>query len=624
MQHCFTITSAFRPQRQRAKRVSIVVAMLSAIGLSASVTASETDSRDAVPTQTSHAIAMHGEPKYPADFSHFDFVNPEAPKGGRLRRHVIGSFDSLNPFVPRGTAATQVSLVYDTLTISSDDEPFTQYGLLAKSMTWPDDRRWIRITLRPEARFADGTPVTAKDVKWTFNTLIEEGQPFYSFYYGGVERIEIHDDHNLTFHFQDSNNPELALIIGQLPVLPSHFWKDKPFTRSGLTVPLGSGPYEITHVDTGKRVTYSRRDDYWARDLPVNRGRYNFDTLQFDYYLDDTVALQAFRRGDYDWRHEFSASNWANQYQGGPFESGRLVTHEFEHSNPAGMQGFVFNLRRELFADPVLREAMGYAFDFEWSNANLFHGQYRRTRSYFENSELAATGLPSEEELALLAPFKDELPARVFSHAFTPPTTDGSGRPRQNLRQAQNLLADAGYTVSNGQLHTPDGQPVRFEILLHSPAFERIVQPFTRNLRTLGIEARMVRVDTSQYVERVRQFNFDMVVNTFGQSTSPGNEQWDYWGSAAADRPGSRNLVGIENPVVDAMIEHIVTADSREQLITASRALDRVLQWHFYVIPNWHVDRHRIAFDSRFRFPELGPYLGSDAAINTWWDSRAE
>ncbi|MDX1803172.1 MAG: extracellular solute-binding protein [Alcanivorax sp.] len=573
----------------------------------------------------SHAIAMYGAPKYPASFDHFDFLNPAAPKGGRLRRHVIGTFDSLNPFIPKGNAAAGIgSLVYDSLTIRSDDEPFTQYGLLAKSMDWPDDRSWIRFHLNPKARFSDGQPVTAEDVAWTFKTLTEKGAPFYSYYYNSVDHVDVNDAHTVTFHFKPGDNREQVLIIGQLPVLPKHYWKGKDFTKTGLDVPVGSGPYKVSKVETGKRIVYQRRTDYWAKNLPVNKGRFNFDTVSFDYYLDDTVALEAFKHGDYDWRSEVSAKKWATAYQGKPFDDGSLVTEEIHQNNPAGMQGLAYNLRRPLFQSPVLREALAYALDFEWSNANLFYNQYKRTRSYFQNSEMAATGLPSKAELKLLDPYRDQLPKRVFTASYHPPKSDGSGRPRQNLRHAQTLLKSAGYQIRNGQLFTPDNKPVRFEIMTYSPDFDRIVQPFARNLKALGVDAKVIRVDSSQYLERYRHFDFDMVIASFPQSTSPGNEQRGYWGSKAADTPSSNNIIGIKNPVVDALVDKITSATSREQLVTACRALDRVLQWNFYLIPNWYVDYYRVAYQSWLRHPDLGAYVAPDAAIDSWWDSRAE
>lgn len=578
----------------------------------------------------SHAIAMHGEPQYPADFTHFDYTNPDAPKGGKLNLAVVGSFDTLNPFVAKGRpaagmGATDNSHLYDSLTVRGEDEPFTQYGLLAETIEWPEDRSWVRYHLRKQATFSDGHPVRAEDVAWTFDTLINKGRPFYSFYYGEVERVEINDPLTITFHFvKNSVNKELPLIIGQLPVLPKHVWADKDFEKAGMTSPVGSGPYRIAKADPGKQIVYQRRDDYWAKDLPVMRGRNNFDTISYDYFLDEKAALIAFKGGNYDWRSETNSKEWATSYQGPAFDKGIIKTALVTHHNPAGAQGFLFNIRKPLFQDKTLREAIGYAFDFEWSNSNLFYGQYKRTRSYFENSEMAATGLPSKAELALLEPFRDQLPEEVFSREYQPPKSDGSGRPRENLRKAQQMLKRAGYNFRDGNLFSPSGKPVTFEITLASPAFERVVLPFTRNLKALGITANVVTIDSSQYVERVSNFEFDMVVGSMGQSSSPGNEQKEYWSSEAADRPHSRNLIGIKNPAVDALIDKIIAAPNRDALVTACRALDRVLQWNYYSVLNWYTDTYRIAYQTRLRHPDFGDYVGPGTSLDTWWDSTAK
>lgn len=575
-----------------------------------------------------HAIAMHGDPKYPAGFQHFDYVNANAPKGGTLKLHTMGSFDSFMPWLPKGTAAAGMaalgnSYLFDSLTVQSLDEPFTEYGLLAKTIEWPDDRSWVAFTLRDNARFSDGTPVLAKDVVWTFHQLTQQGSPLYAYYYADVAKVEAVSKRKVKFTFKPGDNRELAMIVGQLPVLPEHYWKDKKFTAATLTPPIGSGPYKIASFKPGKRVVYQRRKDYWAKDLPVMRGHDNFDKVVFEYYMDDTVALQAFIRGDYDWRSENSSKNWATAYNGEPFKDGTLVKEAVKHSNPVGMQGFIFNTRRPLFQDRTLREAMGYALDFEWSNAHLFYGQYKRTRSYFQNSELAATGLPDKAELKLLEPLKKNLPPRVFTQAYQPPQSDGSGRPRANLRRAQSLLKKAGYTIRGDQLYTPDGKPVKFEFLLSSPLFERVVLPFTRNLAVLGIKANVVRVDQSQYVQRVREFDYDMIVGGWGESPSPGNEQRGYWTSAAAKRGSSQNYAGIENPAIDTLVNELIAAHTRAQLVTRCRALDRALQWGFYVIPNWYMDHYRFAYQSRLAHPDLPPYVTPDGALDLWWDKSA-
>lgn len=567
-----------------------------------------------------HAVAMYGEPKYSADFSHFEYANPKAPKGGKLRMHVVGTFDSFNPFVARGSAAVGTGYLYDTLTVASKDEPFTQYGLLAEDIDIAEDRSSVTYTLRKEAQFADGKPVTAEDVVFTFNLLINEGSPFYAFYYEDVDKVEALSQHKVKFTFKPGDNRELALIIGQLPVFPQHFWEDKDFARSGLTQPMGSGPYQIKSFDAGKRVTYERRKDYWAKDLAVNKGHYNVDEIRYTYFLDDTVALEAFKGGRYDLRVENVASQWANGYEGPALRAGKIKLDSITHSLPTGMQAFAFNLRRELFQDKVLRHAMAYAFDFEWANKHLFHGQYKRTRSFFENSELASEGLPSQAELALLTPLKDQLPEEVFTQSYAPPHTDGSGRPRENLLTAQKMLRDAGYELKNKQLYTPDGQPVRFEILLDSPAWERIVLPFAKNLQVLGIQAKARRIDSSQYEERLRHFDFDMVVQVFPQSNSPGNEQRDFWHSSAADKPDARNIIGIKNPAIDTLVNAVIRAKDRDSLIASTRALDRALQWNHYVIPNWHLNQFRIAHWAHIKYPAKHADYG--LALDTWWSEE--
>jgi microcin C transport system substrate-binding protein len=565
-----------------------------------------------------HGVAMHGEPKYGPEFQHFDYVNPDAPRGGTLSQHVIGTFDTLNSFQPKGSPAAGTGYLYDSLTVQSEDEPFSQYGLLAESMEIAEDDSWVIYNLRPEARFADGHPVTAEDVVFSFNTLMEKGRPFFSYYYADVKKVEAVDDHTVRFSFSgDMQNRELPLIVGQLQVLPSHYWSEHDFTQAGLQPPLGSGPYEVSEVKAGKRIVYQRRDDYWGKDLPVNRGRYNFDRLVFEYFLDETVALEAFKGGEYNFRDENNSKYWATAYESPALKQGKIVKQEVHHSRPQGMQGFVYNTRRELFQDRTLRRALILAFDFEWSNKHLFYGQYERTRSYFQNSELAATGLPSKEELELLEPWRDELPAEVFEQSYQPPTTDGSGRPRENLRRAQEMLREAGYSLNDGVLMSPGGKPVTFEILLFSAAFERIVLPYARNLKALGVQAEVRRVDQPQYIERLKNFDYDMIVNTFAQSSSPGNEQRRYWHSDSADTPGSRNYIGISDPVIDDLVDKVISAPSREALITRCRALDRVLQWGYYVVPHWHVDYFRLAYTPELMHPDdLPPY---SVALDAWW-----
>lgn len=564
-----------------------------------------------------HGLAMHGDLRYPPGFAHFDYANPDAPRGGRFRFSVVeASFDSFHPFIIKGNPAAGIGQIYDTLMVNAADEPFSEYGLLAASVQTPEDRSWVQFELRPEARWHDGKPVTPEDVIWTFETLREKGQPFYRFYYGDVDRVEKRGERGVYFHLGDGSNRELPLILGQLPVLPKHWWEGRDFEATTLERPLGSGPYRVGEFEAGRYVAYQRVEDYWGRDLPVTRGKNNFDELRYEYFRDATVALEAFKGGHYDVRFEISAKDWATGYQTPDVKAGRIVLKEVPYGMPAGMQGFAMNLRRPLFQDRRVREALGLAFDFEWSNQALFYGQYTRTRSYFENSELAARGLPGPEELALLEPFREQLPEEVFTKAYEPPTTDGSGNNRANLRRASELLKEAGWTVADGKLQR-DGKPLSFEILLASPQFERVALPYANNLAKLGIDASVRTVDTSQYRRRMDTYDFDMTVAGFPQSESPGNEQREFWSSAAATREGSRNLIGIQDPVVDALVEKIVGAPDRESLIHASRALDRVLQWGHYVVPNWYLAKQRIAYWNRFGMPDVVPKAG--VQLDTWW-----
>lgn len=572
----------------------------------------------AEPAPGVHALTLYDEPpKYPAEFTHFDYVNPEAPKGGTLRLSGFGTFDSLNGFISRGTSADQLSLIYDTLTFHALDEPFTEYGLLAQSIEKAEDNTWVRFHLRPEARFHDGEPVRAQDVVFTFNTLLEKGAPFYRAYYGDVKEVVADDERTVTFHFHHGENRELPLVLGQLPVLPEHFWAERDFERNGLEPPLGSGPYQVANVRPGRTITYQRNPDYWAADLPVTRGLYNFDRVVVDYYRDLGVALEAFKAGQFDFNEEFSARNWASGYDSPALREGRIVKEEITKNTTQGMQGFVFNLRRPQFQDPKVRQAIGLLFDFEWANARLFHSAYKRTASFFENSELGAEGTPSEAELALLEPLREHLPAETFGPAYVPPETDGTGNIREQMRQAYALLQQAGYKIVDDRLVNSEGEPLTFEFMLVQADFERVLLPFKRNLASLGIEMNLRRIDASQYVNRLRSRDFDMVVSSFPQSNSPGNEQREYWHSSSADNPGSRNLMGITDPAIDALVEGLIVADNREDLVTHTRALDRALRSGHYLIPNFHTDVYRVAYWNKFAHPATPPRY--DLGLFTWW-----
>ncbi|MCK5777277.1 MAG: ABC transporter substrate-binding protein [Rhodospirillales bacterium] len=565
-----------------------------------------------------HGIAMHGDLKYGPDFKHFDYVNPNAPKGGQIRLGALGGFDSLNPFIVKGNPAGGASFVYDTLLTSSADEAFSEYGLLAKTVRTPEDRSWVEFTLRDEARWHDGKPITADDVIFSFNTLVEKGAPFFRFYYGSVERAVKIGPRTVRFDFKPGENRELPLILGQLSVLPKHYWETREFDATTLEPPLGSGPYRVKNVDANRSIVLERVKDYWGKNLPVNIGINNFDVIEFEYYRDSQVAIEAFTGGRFDFRRENSSKAWATAYDVPAVKKGLIKLEEFDHDRPAGMQGFAYNMRRDIFKDPKVREALAYAFDFEWSNKNLFYGQYKRTRSYFENSELAATGLPSEAELKLLEPYRGEIPDEVFTKEYNPPKSDGSGNIRSNLRIGSKMLRDAGWVIKDGvRVNEKTGKKLEFEVLLVSPLFERIVLPFAKNLEKLGVTARVRTVETAQYQRRTDTFDYDMIVGSWGQSLSPGNEQRDFWSSDAADREGSRNATGIKSEVVDALIEKVISAPDREALITACRALDRVLQWHHLVIPHFHAGYDRIAYWDKFGQPKVTPTRGTQ--FLTWW-----
>lgn len=564
-----------------------------------------------------HAIAMHGTPKYGPDFKHFEYVNPDAPKGGTVRLAAIGSFDSLNQFIIKGQSASGIGSIYDSLTVASADEPFTRYGLLAESMEVAEDRSWISFKLREEARWHDGKPITADDVIFTFDTVRRDGAPQLKFYFAGIKKIEKISDREVKFIFVNGENRELALIVGEQAILPKHYWEGRDFTKTSLDRPLGSGPYRIADLEAGRFIVYERVDDYWGQNLPVNIGRNNYGSIRYDYYRDTSVIIEAFKAGEFDFRNENSSKHWATAYNLPEVENGLMKKEEIKHNRPSGMQGYVYNTRRPLFEDPLVREALAYAFDYERSNRTLFYNQYTRSRSYFQNSELEAKELPGKEELKLLEPHRDKIPARVFTTAYHPPKTDGTGRIRRNLGAAVKLLKQAGWNVKDGQLRNDKGEAFEFEIMLVSPLFERITLPFTKNLERLGIKTRVRTIDTAQYIKRLETFDFDVFVFAWGQSLSPGNEQLNFWSSQAAEQAGSQNFAGIKDPVVDELIGKIISAPDRESLIVRARALDRVLQWNFYVIPHWHLDYDRLVYWNKFGRPEITPIQG--AQFGTWW-----
>ena len=567
-----------------------------------------------------HGIAMHGHPKYGPDFEHFDYVNPNAPKGGKLSQASRGTFDSFNTLIPKGSAIGTGST--ESLLTRSFDEPFTEYGLIAESLEVPEDRSWVIFNLRPEARWHDGTPITADDVIWSFETITTKGRPTLRFYYDDVISAEKLGERRVRFNFKDTVNRELPLIVGQLSILPKHYWENRDFEKTTLEPPLGSGPYRIKEFEAGRYVVQERVEDYWGKDLPVNRGLNNFDTIRTDFYRDDTAIRLALNSGDIDIRFENQAKAWSSDYDTPAVNNGWLIKEEIPHQMSTGMQGFIMNTRRGIFADRQVRKALAYALDFEWTNELLFHGQYTRTESYFSNADLASRGLPQGEELEILERYRDQLPPEIFTEEFSVPKTDGSGNSRQNLLIARKMLAEAGWKVKDLKLvNEKSGEVMKFEILLVSQAFERIALPFTKNLERLGIEVNIRTVDPSQYTNRLRELDFDVIVGGWGQSLSPGNEQRSYWGSYAADQYGTRNYAGIKNPVIDELIELVIEASDRESLIQRTRALDRVLLFGHYVIPNWHILFNRLLYWDKFSRPEI-PVMQGVATTRWWYDEQ--
>lgn len=567
-----------------------------------------------------HGIAIHGQVKYPEGFDHFDYVNPNAPKGGTLRMAVVSNgYDSFNPFVARGVAAAGVSTyLYDTLLARSDDEPSSKYGLVAESVEVPEDRSHVIFNLREEARFQDGQPITADDVKFSFELLVSDGHPTFKNYYHDVSKVTVENERRIRFDFSSTSNRELPFILGEFPIFPEHYWQDRTFGENGLDVPVGSGPYRIAKFEAGRSVTYGRVEDYWAKDLAPRKGRFNFDNIVIEYYTDDTVALESFRAGNYDYRIESSAKNWATAYSGDALEAGKIIKESIDHNRPAGMQAFIFNSRREVFKDPAVRKALAYGFDFQWANKNLFYGQYTRTKSYFENSELASSGLPTGRELEILEQYRDQLPETVFTEAYEPPSTKGDRTMRDNLREALSQLRDAGYHIKDGTMvHKETGTPLEFEVMLFQKTFERVVLPFKNNLKKLGIEVSVRLVDSNQFAQRLRTRDFDMTVGVLSQSDSPGNEQRGYWHSSTADQNASRNLAGVSDPVVDELVELLIQAQDREELVHRVRALDRVLLHGHYVIPNWYLPSDRVAYWHYLERPDTVPKNGVD--VDNWW-----
>ncbi|MDP2829105.1 MAG: extracellular solute-binding protein [Sulfuricellaceae bacterium] len=574
---------------------------------------------------SSTSIALGYQPKYLPSFSHFDYVNPDAPKRGSLILSAVGNFESLNPYLLKGIAAAGINdLVFETLMEQSQDEPFSQYGLLAEDVRLADDRLSVTYRLNPRAKFSDGTPVTARDVKFSFDHLkSEQAHPQFRFMWADIKQAVVLDKLTVRFDFSKIN-PELHLLTGQIPIFSHQWGGGKPFNKIATDKPIGSGPYRVEDTQFGKRVSYRRNPDYWASSLNVRRGTFNFETVSFIYYKDSTVQLEAFKAGEFDFVAVSNSKQWARDYKGPKFERGLIKKTTLKHRNNAGMQGFVFNTRRDIFKDKRVRRAIALAMDFEWSNRNLFYGQYQRCDSYFSNSELASTGLPKGDELALLTPFKKQLLPEIFTLTWQPPSTTPPSSLRQNLREARDLFAAAGWVYRDGALRNARGETFEFEFLLAEKGFERIVGPFARNLARLGVMVNYRTVDVALYQRRLDTFDFDMTVYSYGQSQSPGNEQMNMWHSSAAGREGSNNVIGIQDPVVDALVEKVVYAPDRRSLLAATHALDRVLLNGEYLIPNWYVANHRVAYWDKLGFPESLPlyYQAAEWVLRYGWSRK--
>ncbi|WP_347332686.1 extracellular solute-binding protein [Marinimicrobium locisalis] len=578
--------------------------------------ATETTEENSVNIIKSHSFAGIGDPKYPADFEHFDYVNPEAPKGGELRRATIGTYDSFNRYASRGSSAIDSGDLYDPLMIGSLDEIDVYYPLIAEEIEYPANHMWVIFHINPQAKDQSGKAITAEDVKFTFNKFMTEGVPQFRASYSNVKDVEVLDSHRVKFSFEKPARDDIASLVS-LSILPKHYWKERDFSEPLSEPPVGTGPYVITEYKMGQSVTYKRNPDYWAKDLPSRLGTLNFDILRYDYYRDTNVALEAFKAGQYDLRIESEAKKWEEDYDIDAVKEGRIVREELKHSEPQPMSAYVFNTQREIFKDRRVRHALNYALDFQWMNSNLFYSQYERNLSYFQNTEYMAEGSPSEDELEILTPIKDKLPKEVFGEVWRPNETDGSGNIRGALRKAMALLRDAGWELKDGKMaHGETGKPFEFEIIYYSPSSERALQPLKRNLERLGITMNLRMLDTSQFINRVRSGDYDMVDRGYQANPYPHRNMPIIWHSDYIE--SSWNQARVQDPVIDQLVTDIVAHQQQpEELLAYGRAFDRVALWNFYVIPKWHSDHYRVAHWDKFDRPETRPDY--DLGIETWW-----
>ncbi len=573
-----------------------------------------------------HGISAFGELALSAGFKQLPYVNPDAPKGGRIT--TLGTegritFDSLNGYILKGVPAQQLSLLFDTLMVRNQNEPDAVYGLVAKTADVSADRMAVTFRLDETAVFSDGSKLTAEDVCTSFTLLKDKGHPSYQISLGDVKSCTVDAAYQVTYSFKGSNVRDLPATVAQLPIFSKAFYDANEFDKTTLTPPVGSGPYKVKQLGQGQFITYERREDYWAKNKPVNRGRYNFDEIKLLYFRDRTTELEAIKAGNLDLREEFTSKSWATEYDVPAVKEGRLIKETLPDERASGAQGFFLNMRREKFSDIRVRKALDLAFDFEWTNKNLFFDAYQRTGSFFENSVLRAAATPTEEELALLTPLKDKLPPATFEAAYEPPVTNGSGQDRKLLRQAANLLSEAGWDVKNGNRINADGKPLTVEFLIFAPTFERIIGPYVRNLKLLGIDASIRQVEAAQYQERLKNFDFDIAVQRFSMSETPGVELKAFFGSDNAETPGSFNLAGIKNKAVDALIDEIMQAKDRKTLTIAAKALDRTLRAEQFWVPQWYKGAHTLAYWDIFGKPQTKPRFGR-GVLDTWWIDAAK
>ncbi|WP_081622166.1 extracellular solute-binding protein [Endozoicomonas elysicola] len=563
-----------------------------------------------------HAISLYGQPKYSENFQFFDYVNPRAPKGGELKQGVIGHFDSLTPYIDRGTAAAGSHLMYDTLLARSWDEPLTKYGLIAEKIELDPKNEWVAFYINPLAKFHDGQPVTAGDVKFSFDLLREKGSTFYKHFYQDIEKVEVTSNNRVLFIFRHSHNKELPLILGQMPILPRHYWEKRDFSSPGMEIPVTSGPYKPIRIEPGRSITFVRVNNYWAKNLPVNVGRHNFDRIQYEYYRNTNVLLEALQKGEYDLKTVSDPRVWHDQLRNESLEKYQLIRSSLTNHNPQTLT-ITYNSRRPLLSDPNVREALGYAIEFEWINQHLFHSMYKRADSVFAGTELGASGKPSEQEIELLSTWQSEIPQEALNQVWVPPGSEAGMTRRERKRRALSLLKQSGWSIKKNQLVNSDGKPLELEILLSSPEDERIFIPVQKTLQGMGVRLNIRTVDVAQYVERVRSQDFDMVMYTFPHTPSPGTEQASLWGSSTVDQHGSRNIAGIKLKSIDTLTEKIPQANSRKELLSLIKSMDRIILWNHYVLPLWYQPDWLVVHKKQLKYPKNPAPYALD--LSTWW-----